>query len=52
MSVILHGLTDFSNLSWYGWMGAGHLVIGSRIPFGQRPFDRMREGNVARRRAG
>ena len=24
MSVILHGLTDFSTLSWYGLKGAGH----------------------------
>jgi len=23
MSVILHGLTDFSTFDWYGWRGAG-----------------------------
>jgi hypothetical protein len=23
MSVILHDLTDFSTLDWYGWRGAG-----------------------------
>jgi hypothetical protein len=25
MSVILHDLTDFSTLDWYGWRGAGQL---------------------------
>ena len=39
MSVILHGLTDFSTFRWYGWVGAGHKVDAamqtSRIPVEQ-----------------
>ena len=31
MSVILHGLTDFSTLDWYGWRGAGQLLKRERI---------------------
>jgi hypothetical protein len=46
MSVILHDLTDFSTLDWYGWRGAGHLMpmrlrfADWRLRWANRPVQR------------